>query len=158
MMIPQLLTPELSKPAAARSRRCAPSRMLCWAGVLGSVLACKGTIDNNEQASGLRPASAANGSNMASPGSNAGAGMSPVTAGAGEAGGDNVRGLDGEASATRPRGSTGRARDRERDDDDAGVDEEDTDAGVIDVDAGNVDGGVIDADAGSSADAGAASP
>jgi hypothetical protein len=157
MMIPQRLSTEPSSnttPSPARLRT--PSLALCLAGLL-SVVACKGSFDENEPRSSTLP----NGAGI--PGSNAGAapGASATTrtptaetspSGDGERVGDNISGLDNEnASDDRRGGGTRRrASDRDRDDDDdddnedvdAGV-EEPEDAGVLE-DAGLVDGGVVD--------------
>ena len=159
MMIPQLLTPELSSNRTrAYPRLRAPNLALCLIGLLGG-LGCKGTIDNNEQSSGLLPngrsgtnAAPAAG-NGAVPGSQVPTGI--TSPGDGEQSPDNIRGLDGESSAdTGSRGGSRRrpaARDRDEEEDvDAGVDEPLEDAGVL-VDAG--DGGV--SDGGLAADAGA---
>jgi hypothetical protein len=162
MMIPQLLNPEPSKNATQAQRRPrVPSLAFCLIGLL-SALACKGSIDNNEQRSSLVPggANGANtgttaGSNGAAPGTRA-----PVTSPGGGEQGDNIVGLDdGESStgSTSRGGSRRRAAERddedENEDADAGVDEPLEDAGVLVEDAGVIDGGVEDG--GLAADAGA---
>lgn len=168
MMIPQRLTPELSNnatPSQACPRRQPAAR--CLIGLLGvmacSVVACKGTIDNNEQSYSLAPNGTAPGTSAAPSGGGTPAARVPTGATSGsEQAGDNISGLDNDNDSAsddrRGGGSRRRASDRDRDDededDDAGVDEPLEDAGVLD-DAGIGDGGV-ELDGGVAADGGTA--
>lgn len=169
MMIPSMtpsLTPEHSKnamPAPARPR--VSSLASCLIGVLGLV-ACTGTIDENEQRSSLLPNGAStSGTNAGASGSTAPAARAPIGAtspsGDGERAGENISGLESDsASDRRSGGSRRRASDRDRDDEDdddvdAGAEEPVVDAGVLE-DAGILDGGVVEVDGGVLADAGTA--
>jgi hypothetical protein len=158
IMIHPSLNLELSTnvPQAQR-RKSVSSRAFCLIGLL-SVLACNGSIDNNEQRSSLVPNGSSGNTGAASNGAAPGTRAPVTSAGGGEQGTDNIVGLDdGESStgSTSRGGSRRRAADRDRDDEDedvdAGVDELLDDAGVLE-DAGVIDGGVLE-DGGLAADA-----
>jgi hypothetical protein len=164
MMIPARLTSELSNTSSsARSRRRLPSMALCLLGLLGSVVACNGKIDENRDVGRARPATTepVNGTGAGAPSAptlsrNTGDDTDPSDVSASEQAQDD---LDRASSASRSNAG-GRRNDRDRDDRDD--EEELADAGAIDAgeaDAGEADADVI-ADAGEvdagEADAGAA--
>jgi hypothetical protein len=164
MMIPQMLTPELSRSfSVARSRARAPMAVLCVS-LLGMAAACSGSFDDNQDAASSGPASSGT---AAERGGGAATAPSPVGTSTGSAAGDNdpsnittrerdtddILGVSGgsRASGAGRRGGGSRASDAENTSDAGDVDAGDVDAGA--ADAGEVDAGLGDAGLG---DAGAA--
>jgi hypothetical protein len=127
---------------------------LCLLGLLGSMVACDGQIDENLETGSSRPAAnaPASGSGDRAPTtpavtSNTGEDTDPSDVSASERA---LEDLDRASSGSRSNTGGGRSNDRDRDRDDRD-DEELVDAGALDAgeaDAGEADAGVIEADAG----------
>jgi hypothetical protein len=132
-----------SESSLKRSRLCASSQTLRWIGLLGTALACNGSIDTQDSVSSARPRADTGSNNPGAAGSTTPAGT-PDPSGSPNELGNDISGIsDGASSRGGARGSRA-ARDRDNDRRDAG--DEDIDAGVDD--AGVVDAGLVDAGAG----------
>jgi hypothetical protein len=163
MMIPQMLTPELSiNSSMARSRTGARMAVLCLSGLLGTAVACSGSIDDNQDVASSRPTTSdtANGRGAANPSSPVGA--SSETANAADdtdpsdistrerGATDDILGVSGgsRASGAGRRGGGSRASDLENTPDAGEVDAGDADAGEADTGEVDTDAGSIEADTG----------